>query len=44
MTEIQNPKQKTNAHATEAPGLRVEALWNLGFEIWCLEFVISKNP
>jgi hypothetical protein len=29
MTEIQNPKQKTTAHAAQAPALRVEPVWNL---------------
>jgi len=37
MTEIQNPKQKTIAHAAQAPVLRVEPVLNLEFEIY-LEF------
>ena len=40
MTEIQNPKQKTIAHAAQAPALRVEPVLNLWFVIWRLEFVI----
>jgi hypothetical protein len=52
MTEIQNPKQKTTALSTAGGVL----LWSLRpdrsclarqadlFEIWCLKFVISKDP
>jgi hypothetical protein len=36
MTEIQNPKQKTIAHAAQAPALRVETVWNLEFGAWNL--------
>jgi hypothetical protein len=44
MTEIQNPKQKTIAHAAQAPALRVEPVWSLRFGAWNFRFQKIREP